>query len=273
MLSEDLLLVSDLDGTLLDDDHNISSDNKDAIKKLEDAGGLFTFATGRMENSTIQYIEELEIDIPVIVYNGAGIYDPRQDRLTWKKELTDYQEILEKLIPYTDRNDLSIQVYQDGRPYYTGSQSLVEEADFKERVTSLPLDQADLTRPVTKILMTASRLDVLHEIEAMVAEDGYPCTTVYSEWNYFEISPLDTNKGEALLQLIDRYESRHDKELTTLTAGNNQNDLPMLEAAHYGFYVDNCDHRLRLDHLYPCVANTDHAIADIIDNFVFQKFL
>ena len=67
MLSEDLLLVSDLDGTLLDDDHNISSDNKDAIKKLEDAGGLFTFATGRMENSTIQYIEELEIDIPVIV--------------------------------------------------------------------------------------------------------------------------------------------------------------------------------------------------------------
>lgn len=273
MTLENLLLVSDLDGTLLDDDHNISAKNKDAIKKFEDQGGRFTFATGRMEKSTTPYIEELEIELPVIVYNGAGIYDPKENQLTWKKELTDYQDILEELIAYTDQHDLSIQIYQDGQPYYVGSKAIIEMADLKERVTSLPIDQADLSQPTAKILMIASQVEVLHEIEAMVAEYGYPCATVYSEWNYFELAPLNTNKGEALLQLTDRYESKHGNQLTTVTAGNNQNDLPMLEASHYGFYVDNCDHRLRLDHLYPCVANSDHAIADIIDNFVFKKFL
>lgn len=270
---ENLLLVSDLDGTLLDDDHDISAKNKEAIQRFEGQGGHFTFATGRMETSTTPYIEELDIQLPVIVYNGAGLYDPQEDRLTWKRELTDYQDILGELMTYLARYDLSIQIYQDGQPYYAGSKAIVEEADFKERVTSLPLDQADLSRPTTKILMIANQLEVLHEIEEMVADSGYPCATIYSEWNYFELAPLNTNKGDALLQLTDRYEKQHEKQLTTVTAGNNQNDLPMLEAADYGFYVDNCDHRLRLDHLYPCVANSDHALADIIDNFIFPKFL
>jgi len=49
---EGLMLVSDLDGTLLNSKLEVSEENIKAVSYFVDNGGIFTIATGRMELGT-----------------------------------------------------------------------------------------------------------------------------------------------------------------------------------------------------------------------------
>ncbi|HBG17550.1 MAG TPA: Cof-type HAD-IIB family hydrolase, partial [Firmicutes bacterium] len=59
-----------VDGTLVDGKQKIPLVNKEAIKRLKEKGFYFSLATGRMFSSAHSFIKELEIDFPVILYNG-----------------------------------------------------------------------------------------------------------------------------------------------------------------------------------------------------------
>ncbi|MGA9174213.1 MAG: HAD-IIB family hydrolase, partial [Thermoactinomyces sp.] len=74
-------LVSDMDGTLLNDAKEISAENKEGIALFREKGGFFTLATGRSYPESKKYIRELKLSCPVILYNGAMIYDPATDQL------------------------------------------------------------------------------------------------------------------------------------------------------------------------------------------------
>lgn len=70
------MVVADADGTLLNDKKEITAATKSSIKKFRNIGGIFTLATGRGILSATPYINELNIDVPVILFNGCIIYDP-----------------------------------------------------------------------------------------------------------------------------------------------------------------------------------------------------
>ena len=69
------LIAVDLDDSLLGSDLEISQENKRALFTAREKGVLITVATGRMLDSALPYIKELNIDIPVITYQGAYIKD------------------------------------------------------------------------------------------------------------------------------------------------------------------------------------------------------
>ena len=72
---EGKLILTDLDGTYLYDDHHISAENRAAARFFMDNGGLFTVATGRSKAGMEHFFPELEINAPAILYNGSVIYD------------------------------------------------------------------------------------------------------------------------------------------------------------------------------------------------------
>ena len=75
----DYLLVSDMDATLLDDNHTISEENRQAIDYFIKNGGRFTVATGRMVEAVRAYMPNLHINAPAVLHNGAKIYDYEKD--------------------------------------------------------------------------------------------------------------------------------------------------------------------------------------------------
>ena len=72
---KDILVLSDLDNTLLTAEHGIPEYNLQMIKKFQELGGNFTIATGRSIESIAHYLDKLELSTPAIVYNGGVIYD------------------------------------------------------------------------------------------------------------------------------------------------------------------------------------------------------
>ena len=75
-----LLLISDLDGTLLPSNKVLSKVDLDAIKEFRSLGGKFTIATGRTLQSVQCYFDELQLDMPFILYNGAIVYDLKKEK-------------------------------------------------------------------------------------------------------------------------------------------------------------------------------------------------
>lgn len=78
------LLVSDMDGTLFDDNKEVSAENKAAIDRFMAGGGKFTVATGRMRLAVERYFSEITINAPAIMHNGALVYDFEKDKVISK---------------------------------------------------------------------------------------------------------------------------------------------------------------------------------------------
>ena len=71
----DWLLVSDIDGTLLDKKRRLPDVNKKAIQSFVDNGGNFTLCSGRNLQSLGIHYKKINVKTPAICLNGAGIYD------------------------------------------------------------------------------------------------------------------------------------------------------------------------------------------------------
>src|SRR5690625_5845593 len=82
MSRERHLIAIDLDGTLLDNDQKISKKNKKAIAQAVKDGHVVVIATGRPRRASIQYYHQLNLQTPMINFNGALIHHPTNTR--WK---------------------------------------------------------------------------------------------------------------------------------------------------------------------------------------------
>src|SRR3954471_1779934 len=76
----DALLV-DIDGTLLDEQGRIHPRSLAALRAAEAAGVRVMLATGRSTISTRPVLEELGLETPALVFNGAGLWCPKEKRM------------------------------------------------------------------------------------------------------------------------------------------------------------------------------------------------
>lgn len=74
---EKILFVSDLDGTLLNSNGELSGYTVETLNRLMENGIYFTFATARTIYSAKPITKELRINVPCILNNGASVYDMR----------------------------------------------------------------------------------------------------------------------------------------------------------------------------------------------------
>jgi len=69
------LIASDMDGTLLNSNHEISRENLQAIKKAEEMGVKFAISTGRMYEDVKPLLDECGLKCQCIVLNGGEYID------------------------------------------------------------------------------------------------------------------------------------------------------------------------------------------------------
>ena len=77
-----VLFFADYDDTLYNSSHTVSPENRTAIRYFMERGGRFSVATGRAHRTFTPQIEKEDIPLnaPVVLSNGAAIYDYAEDR-------------------------------------------------------------------------------------------------------------------------------------------------------------------------------------------------
>ena len=106
------LFVSDIDGTLVISGKNVSEKNVAAVKKMVDAGIIVTIATGRMYRTSLHVAEELQVNVPIITYNGALIKSVSGEIF---HEQCLSPEIVVELANFFEENNLYVQSFSEDK--------------------------------------------------------------------------------------------------------------------------------------------------------------
>ncbi|MEK8129835.1 Cof-type HAD-IIB family hydrolase [Paenibacillus filicis] len=261
---EGYALVTDMDGTLLDKQKEISPDNLAAIHRFVSEGGRFTVATGRIVEPAGYFARQLPVNLPAILYNGAMIYDyereePLHQTLLPRAAEQALQRVLEAF------PEIGAEIYVQGEPYpYTIRDNAMTARH--RGIENFPLQAVDEVKSIPadwlKILFAWEPVLLDQASDEMVRlSSGTGVEWVRSDGRYFEMLPQGATKGDALEQLLALTGLELDK---CVAMGDHLNDLEMIRRAGMGVAVGNA-HPLLLeaaDHV--CKSHTEHAVADVI---------
>lgn len=269
------LIISDLDGTLLNNQHKVSEQNQRWVKKFISEGGLFTFATGRMEETTFQFIEQLNITLPIISYNGARLFCPIQNKILYEDTMLVLPEIWKMILESS--HEYGLVIYKDNQPFTLNKNSIIEKFEQKEKINcKLGSLNSFIDSPISKILLMVEKESIygkdanLLELEKNILKNSSDFTTVFSEANYLEILPVGTSKGRGVNRLLDHL----DKEsLYAIGIGDNLNDISLLKNVNLGIAVKNAQQELKqIANKVLERTNEENAVAYVIETLIDNRY-
>lgn len=257
------LFVSDMDATLLTNEHTVSDKNRQAIEYFISEGGLFTVASGRMVDAVREYLKYIPINAPAVLHNGAKLYDFGKERTLFERTIEEERKSAVKRV-HDDFPDIGIEIYANERVYVY--QRCMETERFLTKNYKVEYSVPDRlwNEPWIKTLFIAER-DRLDEFEPIYRREYDSGNAVRSGDMYLDIVANGVSKGggvEKLAQLfgIDRAH--------IIAAGDNMNDLSMLEFAHLSYAVENAEPQAKAAARFGAPDNNSDAIAYIIENLI-----
>lgn len=265
------LLFTDLDGTLLNQDKKISSENLEAISRASKQGNLTIISTGRSLSSARPYIEELasvQARCYAVTYNGGLIYDCTSQKVIYQKTIP--LSYVKHIFHQANKFHIHCQTYEDGYVLApTDREELREYASHTNMpVRIVPDPPAVLTKEPFKILTSCLHDKELHQKYRRSLEEWSKgkISLFFSSEYYLEHVPLGVSKGNAI-NILCRILGVPVEN--TYAAGDAENDIAMLKAAHKGIAMANgtdeakkaADHITKHD-------NNHGGIAEIIKNFI-----
>lgn len=266
------LIVSDFDGTLIDDNQRILPEVRDAINEYVDAGGIFAVCTGRMLNSILPQVRALGLKGLVIAYQGTVIADIETGEILRTGGIG-YRDVV-NVCKYIENLGYGINVYHDEKIYtnypHDNQYLLNYERIIGVKAVHLDCKVSEFVNEnklcCQKILSIVSK-DEREELYLKLSEKFGKCFDVTCSAKVLvEVSPFGDNKGEALKFLSDYYKIPISQ---TVAIGDNLNDLSMIEVAGVGCAVGNAEDELKSASNYVSVSNNEGAVAEIIKKFGF----
>lgn len=237
-----VVLLSDMDGTLLNSKKEITDADRSAIKRFMALGGRFTIATGRTIQSFEQYNSILDLRMPLIMYNGAAIYDYNTNKVYYTQPLPlEAKEITAEI--------LSAMPQVGGEILKTNGTYVFRNNDYQKLHTKLcgiVPNYAGLDEIAEggwlKVLFAMAPEDI-PQIEIFVRQRSYDTVSfVKSSDIFYEMLPLGITKGSALAE-YRRLDGMED--CTFVAIGDFDNDIEMLEEADLGAAPANAEESVK----------------------------
>lgn len=246
-MSQYSALVLDLDGTLVQDDGTIRPRTLAALHAAHARGVRVMIATGRSELGVAQVLAELAMDTPAVVFNGAGLFCPRERRLLEERLLSD--RVVSRCLELASSTGL-LPVFQVAGAKYAPHPRDEHEARAVRNLEGLRhvgLDELPREYVIRVTFFSATHPDseaLASEIELALDHPlhltHFPLNALPSHREsallVVDVQPPCRGKGEALRVLHERYGIPRER---VVAIGDADNDLPMLTAAGLGVAMRN----------------------------------
>ena len=235
------LVICDNDGTLVNDDHQLTERTKQAIEKIHSQGILFGMASGRDYPQIREYAHKwglsFEFDI-VIGLNGCQLWNQHTQTAYEYYKLTDQQkhDIMEFMKPF----DMNMQFLTPEKVYFQRIDELMHASVARNRNESRVVIFGDQTDIVYQFDLYGMIFRGTPEKVALVekALKEHPLEGLRgfrTQPHVFEFSNKNVNKARALIQYCEDEGISLDE---VVAFGDTTNDNEMLECC-YGICVAN----------------------------------
>lgn len=263
-LSKIKMVVTDMDGTLLNSKHEVSNRFFTIFDGLKSKGILFVAASGRQYNSIIDKLHPIKNDIIVVAENGGFVMHQENELLATPlptKYIGKTLEILNGL------EDIHPVLCCKHTAYLTGkSDAFVEK--LKEYYSEFQLvDQLEtVNAEVIKIAMyhfESSELFIYPHVKQLESA----LQVKISGTNWVDISSTNANKGFALQKIMDAHDIKSDE---IMVFGDYNNDLEMLALSDFSFAMKNAHPKVKKIATYQTASNDDFGVELLLERLLSQ---
>ena len=250
MIHPKTLYISDLDGTLLQSDQTVSAFSAETLNGLIRNGLLFSYATARSYATASKVTENLQLHIPVIVFNGTFVVDTdTQNRLISN---TFTEEETTNILDHLSENDIYpiVNAFFDGQEKFSYVQGKETDGilDFLEQRKNDPrknpvLDAKQLYRGEIFHIACIDEEEKLRPAYERFKND-FPCVLyrdIYGNRMWLELHPKGATKASAILALKKMLNC--DK---VVCFGDGKNDIPMFKIADECYAVANAEPEVKV---------------------------
>ncbi|MBO5417669.1 MAG: HAD family hydrolase [Clostridia bacterium] len=256
------LVASDMDGTLLGSDSLLPEGNVQAVAYCTEKGVKFVLCTGRPVQAIMPHYRRLNLDTPIISYNGGRITDPVTGCVLYRKCLDD--ESVESILSLAREKDAVACVWADDKLYINKTTPI--SVRYAELAVTEPVayDLENVSfkgKNVDKILWahTAEETELLVAFIEGRCPDNVSCFTSTPE--YIEFVNREVSKGEALKKLC---EIMGIEVCESVAFGDGENDIELLKAAGLGVAMENAVEKVKKAADLITVSNDELGVAKVI---------
>lgn len=273
------LYVSDMDGTLLNDESRLSPGTVQTLNRIiGEMGGLFTVATARTPATVAPLMQEVHATLPFIVIGGAAMWNPltatyEDTRVIAPEAVNAIADVFERcgMHPFIYRR------YGEGmlHTHHVGPMSPNEERFVAQR-RHLPLkrfflDDADYRNSPgdTLIIFSLNKYAALKDVAAQLRASVDCQVTLYHDIfdesdGYLEIHAPGTTKAGAISRLAAQVGADR-----VVVFGDNRNDIAMMQSADHSVAVGNAFDEVKAAASEIIGPNTDDSVARWIERDLF----
>jgi Cof subfamily protein (haloacid dehalogenase superfamily) len=234
------LVATDVDGTLLDPDEQVSPRAVAVVERLVAAGVGFVLVTGRPPRWIPPVVAQLGVAPLAVCANGTVLYDAAADRVLWARTLA--PDVLARLAAAATETlpGCGIAVERVGADA-ARSAPFVSEPDYRhawDDGDDLRAHRSELlSRPAVKLLVREPRLSSDAMVAALTPVIGAEADLTFSHpRGLVEMSPPGVTKATGLSEVAQR----HGVPAADVVAfGDMPNDLEMLRWAGHGVAMGN----------------------------------
>ncbi|GAA4819390.1 HAD family hydrolase [Litoribaculum gwangyangense] len=264
-LSQIKLVVTDMDGTLLNSNHEVSDLFLQLFKELKKHKILFVAASGRPYYSIIHKLESIKDDIIIVAENG-GLVIEKENLLLSKPIKKDSLFEVESLI---DSNNHIHPVFcTKSKAYFKNSSNgfinlLLEYYPIFTVIESI----RDIEEDIIKIALyhnEDSEKYIYPHFKKF--ESNYNIKISGKHW--VDISDNLANKGYAVELLQKNYNITNDE---TLIFGDYNNDIEMLKRATYSFAMENAHENVKNTANFSTKSNDEFGVEFILKKLIRAK--
>ena len=262
------MFVTDMDGTLLNSAKEVTSENKAAIKEIAAKGIVVTIATGRMYPSALPYAKQLDLNVPIITYNGALIRSADgEDLYTGYIPTEDVKDIL----AFCFEHKWHTHLYSHDELYFCEHTERAKAYEDLSGIKGKIVGQDGLYQhceAVPKMLVITSGAEESEQVAGILNQKfGEKIFAVRSNPEYVEIVKRGVNKAEAVARLAEKYDIKPEE---VMVIGDSDNDLPMMRIAGLSVAMGNANDNV-LAYCSKITTDCEHSgVAEAIKKYILQ---
>jgi len=257
------MIALDVDGTLLNDAHELTPRVKQAVRDAAESGAEIVICTGRGSTSALAVLDELGLQGTMITHNGASVVD------------SETREILHDTAISHERALRYIGFFKERGIHFdlnTAFDLFVEEMSGEaeamyEHLLARPIRRSfagDLPEPLVKMSVFAKK-SVLDDVEREWESWTHELQVIRSGDFFIDVQHPLASKGKALEWLAGQ---RKIPRESILAMGNYHNDTEMLEFAGWGVAMDNSPDEVKAAADEVTVSNNEGGVAVVLERLM-----
>lgn len=261
------LVAIDIDGTLLNSNHELTPRTEQAVKSAVQQGIHVVLTTGKTRTSAEPFLSRLGLTSPSIFCGGAITYSGDGRIL---EHLTLDPQVVRQALTFAEDRGYDVVIYSANRLLTRRdnpmARLIVEYGEPQSEIVG-PLQNFLDTVPVTKVLFyndTPSRLKSLRW-QLNVQLGGAVKMVQSAVDTQLEMLPPTASKGMALRRLLKTL------DITTaqvMAIGDAENDIDMLESVAVGVAMGNAAEKLKAVAKHVVASNDADGVAEAFERFV-----